>query len=135
VSFAVSSNIVQQALSKWRATGRVDYAWLGVEARTLSPQLAAAIGATGATSGALVQRSMGPALEAGIAAGPATSFLGERVAAGDIITKLGGVKVATSNDLARLEGQLLPGARVDVTFVRAGRESTATLVAARRAIQ
>lgn len=134
VSFAVSSNIVRRALERYRATGTIDYAWLGLNTRTLSPQLAEAGGVRGVDAGAVIQTSQGPAAQAGLSSGGQLQFLGEAVRIGDVIVEVAGTPVQSADDLARIEGRLDPGATVEITYVRAGSRQRASLVAATRAL-
>jgi S1-C subfamily serine protease len=87
---------------------------LGVTIQAITPDLARALNLS-TTTGALVSNieDGSPAASAGLKRG-------------DVITKLNGSAVKDSNDLRNDIAQLQPGASVDLTIVRDGKEQTLT---------
>lgn len=126
LSFAVSSNLVKRAIAQYDAHGKIQYASVGLDAITLAPQLGRAA-QLGVEHGALVQHAGGAAQAAGIAVGRQFSFLGTTVTLGDVIVGVDGQKVRSSDELARVIGQLDPDAPVQVELVSAGQHQTVTI--------
>jgi len=133
VNFAVSSTIVARALELSKTTDEIPYAWLGVDAITLSPQLASANN-LGVDAGALVQTVSGPAQRAGISPGTQTTVLsGRSVRLGDVITRVEDQPITSREDLQRITGRLNPDASVAVVVRRAGKNVTLNVNPARAA--
>jgi serine protease Do len=121
VSFAVPSNIVDRAVKQFEATGARDirYADLGIVARDITPQLAAAADLP-VTKGALVQSATGPASQAGVSTGRSILHLGKTVAIGDPIVEVAGRAIGSADDLARAQAQLDPSAPTTIVVLRDG---------------
>jgi putative serine protease PepD len=101
VGFAVPSNTVRSVVSQLLATGKVEHAYLGVEITS-----AAAGGARVASV-----RSGTPAAKAGIKAG-------------DVITKVDGTSVGSSDELQQAIDGRKPGDRVTLEIRRGGKTVT-----------
>jgi S1-C subfamily serine protease len=135
VSFAVSTNIVHRALTLSSSNADIPYAWLGLDnVRTLSPQLARDQKLS-VNAGVVVQQAQGPAERAGIAGGTRQAlFNGEVVRMGDVITKLAGHTISSSDDLARVAAMLPISEGVEVEIVRGRRAQVVQLIPQRRTI-
>ena len=90
----------------------VQRGYLGVEVQPVGPDMAEALGLKSA-NGALIDKTMPrtPAADAGL--NPA-----------DIITKVNGQEVKDAADLTREIGQMKPGERVELSYLRDGAEKT-----------
>ena len=131
LSFAVSSNLVRRAVEQARSgTRNIAYASLGIEGDnktvTLTPQLAKA-GNIPVQHGAIVQSTSGAATAAQISTGRTISYLGHTVNLGDVIVKLAGRDVTSTEDLKRIAGQIAPTGPVPVELVRAGKHVQVTI--------
>jgi S1-C subfamily serine protease len=118
VGFAVPVDTVRRSLDQLRASGKVDYGFLGVSASALYPQLARKLGLP-VQRGALVAsvEKDSPAAKAGISAGQKKiDFQGQQdiPADGDVIVAVDGQTVTQKHDLKDLIG--LKGAGVQVTL-------------------
>lgn len=129
VAFAIPATIMQRTLLLAKTHRDIPYAWTGIKTRDLSPQIAASNGIA-VNRGALVQDATGPAAAAGITVGSPEMFAGQEVFVGDVITKLAGQPIASSEDLSRVSALLTPGAAVDVTVVRGKQTRTTRLTPA-----
>jgi 2-alkenal reductase len=122
VGFAVPINSAKRSMNQLIASGRVRYAWLGVETQTLTPRLAERFGYR-VDHGAAVQRVVddSPAHDAGVRGGRAEQeFAGIPFRpGGDVIVAIDGVNVQTSEDLVRLVTERLqPGQKAELTVQR-----------------
>ena len=108
ISFAIPMDEAVRVSEQLRASGRVTRGRIGVTIDQVSKEVAESIG-LGKAAGALVRgvETGGPAEKAGIEAG-------------DIITKVDGKVVDSSNDLRRLVGGTKPGTKSTVTVFRRG---------------
>jgi S1-C subfamily serine protease len=103
-------------------TGKVAYAYVGISAEDLTPDVAKKFGYA-ATRGALIDNvSRGtPAQKAGLRAGTRNAVLnGEQITVGgDAIVAINGDPVVTAGDVVRIVGeQLVPGQVANFTIVR-----------------
>lgn len=105
-SFAIPSNIVHKVVDDLIRFGEPQRAFLGVEIREMTPELAEELGQDN-ISGVYIARVMenGGAAEAGIEAG-------------DVITIVDGTDVNTLSQLLEVVGQHRPGDRVGVDVLR-----------------
>ena len=121
IAYAVPVATIRRSLTQLLASGRVRYAWLGVDAVTLTPGLARILGIPPAR-GALVRAVQpgGSAAAAGIHGGSRTVVIaGERYApGGDVITAVDGTRVRSYADLDRAIQQHAPGDRIRVMLRR-----------------
>ena len=114
ISFAVPSNTARRTLESVLATGRAVRGYLGVFLQTMSPELAAQLGATD-PRGALITDVL-PGSPAEIAG----------LTPGDIIRKIGGRPIVELNDVVRQVAELAVGAKAEILIERAGREIAIT---------
>ncbi len=114
ISFAIPSNTAKRALESILKIGRVVRPYLGVLMSDLSPDLAEQFAAPD-PQGALIHDVLpnSPAEKAGIKPG-------------DIIRKVGGHAVKSSAALRDRIAAAGVGAKLELTFFRAGKEQTAT---------
>jgi serine protease Do len=100
--------------------GSVTRGWLGVQIQTLTPEIAASVGAAN-TKGAIVASVVGnsPASQAGIHQG-------------DVIVGLNGSDIADSRDLTRRVANLSAGSKAEFTILRDGKKETLTATIAKR---
>jgi S1-C subfamily serine protease len=136
VGFAVPVDTARRSLAQLRAHGHVEYAYLGVSAQELYPQLARRL-RLATRDGALVTRVEpgGPAADAGIAAGgDKITFEGEDGVpqGGDAIVAIDGHRVRHSADLTDIVGMRSPGDRVALAVVRGAKRRTVHVTLAAR---
>jgi serine protease Do len=120
VAFAMPSSTVQAVVDELERDGKVSRGYLGLRIQTLNHELADGLGLS-TEKGALVgsAENGSPAARAGLKSG-------------DVITAVNGEAVANAHELTRKVGVLKPGARADVTYLRSGKERTATVELATR---
>lgn len=124
IGFAVPVDAAKRSLHELLATGKVSYAYAGIQTEDLTPSLAQRLGLE-TRYGALVDNvtSGGPAAEAGIHGGSGhIAFEGQTVVAGgDIVVGVNGAPVQSADDLVRIvTNTLAPGRTAVFTVVRAG---------------
>ncbi len=109
IGFAIPSNMAKHVMHQLITKGKVVRAWLGVGLQPLTPELANKFGVS-ENEGVLVNEvfERDPAALAGIKPG-------------DVITKVDGALVDTTNKLSRLVGGLEPGSTTRVEVVRDGK--------------
>jgi len=136
VGFAVPSNAVKHSVDQLRATGKVDYAFLGVSTQDVYPQLGQRF-RLGTDRGAWVQQVTpgGPADKAGIRGG-GTREVQFQVApynlGGDVIVAVAGRPVHNAADLAASLEPLRPGQETQIDIVRNGQRKTVTVQLGKR---
>jgi S1-C subfamily serine protease len=135
VGFAVPINAAKRSMEQLIQTGRVRYAWLGVTTRTITPGIAKRLGYS--TSGAAVEDVVAdsPADEAGLRGGRDRRQVEGLpfVTGGDLIVAIDGRPVKSAEDVVRaITQRLVPGQRVELTYVRDGEEKTVTVVLGER---
>ncbi|PWU17579.1 MAG: hypothetical protein C5B48_15770 [Candidatus Rokuibacteriota bacterium] len=128
VGFAIPSNTVHSVASKLISTGKVEHAYLGVGIQTIP---AAAASTLGVPAGVMVTqvRPGTPAASAGLQAATGQKLVAGQVypTGGDVITKVDGTQVTSSDQLQSLIGSKSPGDQVTITYVRGGTEKTVTV--------
>jgi len=122
VGFAVPINSAKRSMRQLLTTGKVRYAYVGISAEDLTPDVAKKFG-YGAKRGALIDRVSAntPAQRAGLRAGTRNAVLnGEQITVGgDAIVAIEGEPVVTAGDVVRIVGeQLVPGQVANFTIVR-----------------
>jgi S1-C subfamily serine protease len=125
VGFAVPIDSARRSMAQLIATGRVSYAYVGIETEDLIPSIAKQLGYP-VSHGAVVIRvnPRTPGAAAGLRAGnDRRELLGEQfVRGGDVIVAINGQPVGSAADVVRIvTEQLSPGQSVPVTYIRAGR--------------
>jgi S1-C subfamily serine protease len=136
VGFAIPINVARRSLAQLVATGRVAYAYIGIQSQDVTPGIARRF-QLGAQRGALVtQVEPGtPADRAGLHGGSRESeFNGLPVTlGGDLIVRIGGTRIRGSEDVSRVvTDELAPGQTVRVTIVRAGQRRVVPITLAER---
>lgn len=113
IGFAIPINTVKDAVNNFNTTGQFNRPFVGVEYRMISRQVAVL---NEIPEGAYVMNTVegSPAERAGIQPD-------------DIITRINGDKVTTTNDLARIIGKKKVGDSVSFTVWREGQERSFTL--------
>ena len=132
VGFGIPINTARRSMEQIKASGSVQYSWLGLTTWTMTPQFSRQYG-VGPTHGVIVEKALGPAADAGIRGGTRqVTFMGERVAFGDLITSIAGLPVRSSDDVTRIASRLNPGDQIDVTVYRDGHEMHVNLTSAEK---
>ncbi|MFB6204862.1 MAG: S1C family serine protease [Candidatus Nanohaloarchaea archaeon] len=131
VGFAIPSNTVRRAAEAIIAAGDYDHPWLGVSGRTMSADLAQAIGVN-QTSGFLVIEVVegSPADRAGIQGGNRTATVNgyQMTVGGDIIVAINGRQMEGITEILNfLNTEVSVGETVNVTVVRDGERITLPL--------
>ncbi|HEX6116963.1 MAG TPA: trypsin-like peptidase domain-containing protein [Solirubrobacterales bacterium] len=120
VGFAVPSKLVQQSLDGLREDGEPDYAYIGVSAQPLYPQLAEELGIEADTGSLLAEVVPGsPAADAGLEGGnDRIRFQGQRIdVGGDVIVAIDGEKLVDEADLPRLISSKQPGDEITLDVI------------------
>jgi serine protease Do len=112
IAFAIPASTARDIVTDLMQSGSVERGWLGVQIQPVNGEIADSLGLSKA-AGALVSEAQAesPARAAGIVAG-------------DVITAVNGKDVASPKELARLIGNLEPGASVEVSVWRKGASET-----------
>ena len=125
VGFAVPINAAKRSFRQLVRTGRVAYAYAGVNAEDLTPTIARRFGYTverGAVIASVVRES--PASRAGLRGGSDQRSLNgfDFRVGGDVIVRIGAQEIRSADDLVRVVSEhLAPGQVVPFTVVRDGR--------------
>jgi len=133
LGFAVPINTAVDVMKQLQATGKVTYAYLGVQGQTITSDIAGALGLS-LDEGVLVAAVSdgSPAAQAGIKGGSQqTDLQGQLyVVGGDVITAMDGESLASMEELGAAIMQHKPGDTVTLTVVSGGKtkDVTVTLV-------
>jgi S1-C subfamily serine protease len=134
LGFAVPINQAIKSMDQLKSGGKVEYAWLGVGGKTLTPDVAAAAGLD-IQAGALIEsvKSGSPADKAGIKGGTQQVDVGgtSYTVGGDVIVKADSTDIASFDDLIAFLSTKKPGDTVTLSLVNKDgtRTTQATLVA------
>ncbi|HEU5106663.1 MAG TPA: trypsin-like peptidase domain-containing protein [Solirubrobacterales bacterium] len=135
VGFAVPISAAQRSIAQLREDGEAEYAYLGVSAQPLYPQLARKLDLD-TTFGGLVSEvvSGGPAEEAGIEAGDEKLRFqaAQYQTGGDVILQVEGEDIVTPDDLAEVISAHRPDEEVTVTILRDNERKTIELKLGKR---
>jgi S1-C subfamily serine protease len=128
VGFAIPVDIVKQVVPELIALGRYRHTWVGVEGRTISPEMIQAMDLP-VENGVLVSRAVpgGPAEKAGLQGGDHEVLVSgiAMQAGGDIIVAIDGVQVKRFDDLVNyLASNTGVDDVVTLTVVRGGQQMT-----------
>ena len=120
LGFAVPINTAKNVIEQLKSSGKVTYAWLGIQGQSITSDVAGALGLkvdNGVLIAAVTQGS--PAEKAGLKGGTQQSQLQGQtlVAGGDIITAIDGEKVTGMDDLISIINQHKPGDTVTLTVL------------------
>ncbi|MBF0369625.1 MAG: Do family serine endopeptidase [Magnetococcales bacterium] len=110
IGFAIPVDMAQRVMSQLVEYGEVRRGLLGVQAQSLTPELALAFGIHNDTKGAVITRVT-----------PGTAAERAGLKAGDVITKANGKKIDGVSDLRNLIGLARIGEQVKIEFIRDGR--------------
>ena len=115
VGFAIPIAIVKQALREILRTGKVEYAYVGIQSQNVTPGMARALDLDAERGALVVKVEQGtPAAAAGLAAGSSIrQYNGLDVTVGgDIVVAIAGSPVASADDVGRIVTRALrPGRR------------------------
>lgn len=114
IGFAIPATTIHEVVAQLESHGKVARGWLGVQIQSLTPEIAASVGAK-ETKGAIV---------ASIVPGSPASKAGFKP--GDLVLALNGKSVEDSRDLTRRVATLLAGSKASFTMVRDGKNQTVT---------
>ncbi|MEK7703163.1 MAG: Do family serine endopeptidase [Nitrospirota bacterium] len=121
IGFAIPSNMTQMVTGQLIVTGKVTRGWLGVGIQPLTPELAEKLGLKGMEkSGTSGSTDMDGVLVNEVFEGN-PAFLGG-ILAGDIIQKVEGESVKTTNALARVIAGFPPGQKIKIDLIRIGKK-------------
>ncbi|HEY4265501.1 MAG TPA: Do family serine endopeptidase [Micropepsaceae bacterium] len=120
IGFAIPASIVKTIVDQLKDHGNVSRGWLGVQIQSLTPDMAASLGA-GNAKGAIVASVVddSPAMKAGFKQG-------------DVITSLNGTDVDDNRDLTRKVAGLRAGEKADFSVLRDGQKHNVTAIIAPR---
>ena len=118
IGFAIPADTVQNVVAQIKDHGTVERGYLGIRMQSVTQDVADGLGLKEA-KGALVDTAEAgtPAAKAGLISG-------------DVITAVNGLPITDGRDLARKVGALKPGANVELSYLRDGRNATATIALA-----
>jgi S1-C subfamily serine protease len=136
VGFAVPIDSARRSMTQLIATGRVSYAYVGIETEDLIPSIASRLGYP-VSHGAVVTNvhPHTPGAEAGLEAGTDRhEIVGtEFTSGGDVIVAIAGHPVESAEDVVRVvTEELSPGQTVPLTFIRNGRRHRVMIRLAQR---
>lgn len=122
LGFAIPVNDAKVLIHSVLTQGRISKAYLGVRYVSLTPEIASQLDLN-VSNGAYVSAADNqPAVVPGSPAGKAG------FKSGDIITKVDGRDITIGKGLASILSQKMPGDRVELTFLRDGREQKVSVV-------
>ena len=132
IGFAVPIDIVKPVMQDILQTGKARHAWIGITGEELTPQTAKALNLAGKTGVAIrTIDPRGPAKAAGLRASTAKS--GDAPPTGaDIITEVAGHPVRDFGDLSLEVSSRRVGEKIEITYLRSGKEATTTITLADR---
>jgi serine protease Do len=110
IGFAIPASIVRTIVDQLKDHGNVSRGWLGVQIQSLTPDMAASLGA-GNAKGAIVANVVddSPAMKAGFKQG-------------DVITSLNGADIDDNRDLTRKVAGLRAGEKAEFSVLREGQK-------------
>jgi S1-C subfamily serine protease len=123
VAFAVPINAAKRSLRALLRGGTVSYAYLGVTAEDVPPDLARRLHLPVSGGALIVQVNPGPARTAGLHGSSRTISLGGRrfEVGGDVVIAVGRHRIRGSDDLVKVVTERLrPGQLVTLTVIRSG---------------
>ena len=115
LAFAIPAATVTSVVDQLEHGGKVERAYLGVQIQPVTRDIAESLGLKDA-AGAIVDNAQSgtPAAEAGLKSG-------------DVIVKVNGRAIKDARDLTRRIGALKPGEKVELAYLRDGKERTAAI--------
>ena len=115
-SFAVPSNLARKVLGDLKTYGSVQRGWMGVQIRTVDDELAKALRLP-AVSGVFID-----------AVNPTGAANASGLQSRDVIVAINGQPVAGSPDFMEQVGRLRPGDKIDLDYIRDGKERSVEVV-------
>ena len=116
IGFAIAITPSMALVHELEGGASVAQPYLGVQSATVTPPVQAQFGLSSSSSGALV-----------VAVSPDSPAAGAGVRSGDVVIRLDGTPVVTSEDLAAAIGRHRTGETVGVVLVRGGSPQTVTV--------
>ncbi|HMO28182.1 PDZ domain-containing protein, partial [Enterovirga sp.] len=113
LAFAIPSATVESVVDQLKATGTVTRGYLGVQIQPLTKDLAEGLG---------IDRSKGALVNA---TEPGTPASKAGLQSGDVLVSVNGQPVADARDLSRRIAGIKPGSKVEIVYLRNGKERTA----------
>ncbi|MDB5569052.1 MAG: htrA [Hyphomicrobiales bacterium] len=115
IGFAIPANVARDVIVALKDHGKVERGYIGVQIQAITPEIADSLQLK-SNKGALVADTQPdtPAAKAG-------------VKSGDVIVAVNGERIDTARDLSRKIAALGPQKNVELTYLRNGREATATV--------
>ena len=130
IGFAIPINTARDVIDQLKEDGEVEHAYLGINGASITADLADAVNLP-VDEGVLVQEVVkdGPADKAGIEGGSTAATIdGASLSlGGDIITEVGGEKIASMDDVIDHVDAAKPGDSMDLTILRGGDEKQVTV--------
>ena len=117
INFAIAINEITEFLPQLIEVGEIQRGWLGIQHTEITPDSAEAYGIDSELSGTLVLFAF-PGDPADIAG----------MQEGDVVTQVGDVPIASSDDLNREVGLLVAGTAIDFVVIRDGESLTLTVI-------
>ncbi|TDR94793.1 Do family serine endopeptidase [Enterovirga rhinocerotis] len=112
LAFAIPAATVESVVAQLKDHGSVSRGFLGVQIQPMTKDLAEGLGID-RTKGALINSTE-----------PGTPAAKAGLRSGDVLVSVNGQSVADARDLSRRIAGLKPGSKVDVVYLRDGRERT-----------
>jgi S1-C subfamily serine protease len=135
IGFAIPINTAKEEIAELESGTADEHGFLGITGATITPELAQAFNLP-VEEGVLVQQveEGGPAAAAGIqGATTAAEVEGQQFGlGGDIITAIGGEKIASTEDLVKTISDAHAGETVEVTVIRGEQTATVSVTLAER---
>lgn len=113
VGFAIPSNMAKDIVKELLASGSVTRGWLGVGIEDFTPEMAAALGATGVKTGVVVRQTF-----------PDTPAAKGGIRFGDILLTYNGTPLTDSTNLQNLVAKTPVGETAKIEVLRAGEKIT-----------
>ncbi|HMO17510.1 MAG TPA: Do family serine endopeptidase [Oligoflexia bacterium] len=110
IGFAIPSNLVKSIITQIKDKGKVVRGWLGVKIQAVTEDMATV----------LKLEKVDGALVAEVLKGSPAEKANFKI--GDVITHFGSQKVSDSSDLASMVADMPVGSRVELTYIRQGKE-------------
>jgi S1-C subfamily serine protease len=130
IGFAIPINTAKEVIHELETKGSVEHAYLGIEGGTITAEEARVLNLP-VKEGVLIQsvEKGGPSEKAGLQGGntPATIDGAEIRLGGDIVTEADGKKINNMEQIIELVTEKKPGDKVELKYLREGKEKTATV--------
>ena len=135
IGFAIPINTAKSEIQALIENGEVEHAYLGISGSEITPEVATDFNLPTA-EGVIVQEVVkgGPADEAGLRGADKTATIegAEVPLGGDIVTEIDGQKIKSMEEVIGLVEEAEPGDKFEVTYLREGKSSKATITLGKR---